>query len=95
MAVERNLSKPFLNRKGGNHFEARVQALFVLMMLTKGFAPGLPCWPILKIKLQGRYEGFKTDDGVAKNIAPLQHKGLLKYNPLSGKMVDKMLKVKW
>lgn len=44
--------------------------------------------------LDGSYQP-KTDDGVAKNIAPLQHKGLLKYNPLSGKMVDKMLKVKW
>ncbi len=37
----------------------------------------------------------ETDGGVAKNIAPLQKKGLLKYDPLSGKMVDKMLKVEW
>jgi len=44
--------------------------------------------------LDGIYQP-KIDDGVAKNIAPLQHKGLLKHNPLSGKMLDKMLKVKW
>jgi len=37
----------------------------------------------------------EIDGGVAKNIAPLQKKGLLKYNPLSEKMVDKMLKVEW
>jgi len=33
--------------------------------------------------------------GVAKNIAPLQKKGLLKYDPLSPKLVAKMLKVEW
>lgn len=37
----------------------------------------------------------EIDGGVAKNIAPLQKKGLLKYNPLSTKLVDKMLKVEW
>lgn len=62
MAVERNLSNPFSTGGGGYHFEARAQALFVAMMLTKGFAPGLPCWPIIEIKLQGRCEGFETDD---------------------------------
>lgn len=37
----------------------------------------------------------EIDGGVAKNIAPLQKKGLLKYDPLSAKMVAKMLKVEW
>jgi len=37
----------------------------------------------------------EIDGGVAKNIAPLQKKGLLKYDPLSPKMVAKMLKVEW
>ena len=30
-------------------------------MLSNGVAPCLP-YPIVKIKLQGRYAGFKTDD---------------------------------
>ncbi|MGV8104383.1 MAG: BREX-1 system adenine-specific DNA-methyltransferase PglX, partial [Mesotoga sp.] len=37
----------------------------------------------------------EIDGGVAKNIAPLQKKGLLKYDPLSAKLVAKMLKVEW
>ena len=31
-------------------------------MLTGGFAPCLPLLPIKKIKLQGRYDGYETDD---------------------------------
>jgi hypothetical protein len=31
-------------------------------MLTGGFAPCLPCWPIREIKLQGKIDGFDTDD---------------------------------
>lgn len=44
------------------HFEACVQASFVVLMLTGGYAPCLPCWPISKIKLQGKIDGFDTDD---------------------------------
>jgi len=42
-------------------------------------------------------EGYDpgVDDGVAKNIAPLQHKGLLKTNVLSEKLKNKMLNVEW
>jgi hypothetical protein len=31
-------------------------------MLTGGYAPCLPCWPIAEIKLQGKIDGFDTDD---------------------------------
>jgi hypothetical protein len=31
-------------------------------MLTGGYAPCLPCWPIVEIKLQGKIDGFETDD---------------------------------
>ena len=31
-------------------------------MLTGGFAPCLPCWPIKQIKLQGKFAGYDTDD---------------------------------
>jgi hypothetical protein len=37
----------------------------------------------------------EVDGGVAKNIAPLQKKGLIKFNVLSKKLMDKMLKVEW
>lgn len=59
---KKELSNPFSTGGGGNHFEAHVQASFVALMLTNGFAPSLPCWPILKIKLQGKMDGFNTDD---------------------------------
>jgi hypothetical protein len=34
-------------------------------MLTGGLAPCLPPWPIKRIKLQGRYAGYNTDDFIA------------------------------
>ena len=37
----------------------------------------------------------EVDGGVAKNIAPLQKRGLLKFDVLSNKLMDKMLKVEW
>lgn len=58
----KQLSNPFSTGGGGSHFEAHVQATFVTLMLTGGFAPCLPCWPIKKIKLQGKFAGYDTDD---------------------------------
>ena len=42
-------------------------------------------------------EGYdpKLDDGVGKNIAPLQKKGLLKCDVLNAKQLDKYLKADW
>jgi hypothetical protein len=62
MAKKKNLSNPFSTGGGGAHFEAHVQASFVALMLTGGYAPCLPCWPIGEIKLQGKIDGFDTDD---------------------------------
>ena len=59
---KKQLSSPFATGGGGVHFEACVQASFLALMLTGGFAPGLPCCPITKIKLQGKHEGYETDD---------------------------------
>lgn len=56
------LSNPFSTGGGGHHFEAHIQASFILLMLTGGYAPAMPCWPISKIKLQGRVDGYYTDD---------------------------------
>lgn len=62
MAKKKGLSNPFSTGGGGVHFEAHVQASFVALMLTGGHAPSLPCWPIAEIKLQGKIDGFDTDD---------------------------------
>lgn len=58
----RQISNPFSTGGGGHNFEVQVQASFVALMLAEGFAPCLPCRPIRKIKLQGRYAGYNTDD---------------------------------
>ena len=58
----KNLSNPASVGGIGHHFEAHVQASFVALMLTGGYAPCLPCWPITEIKLQGKIDGFDTDD---------------------------------
>ena len=58
----KQLSNPFSTGGGGGIFEAHVQASFVALMLTGGFAPCLPCWPITKIKLQGKFASYDTDD---------------------------------
>jgi hypothetical protein len=59
---ETQLCNPYSTGGGGAHFEARVQASFVALMLTGGFCPCLPCSPISKIKLQGKVVGYQTDD---------------------------------
>lgn len=58
----KQLSNPFSTGGGGGHFEAHVQASFVVLMLTGGFAPCMPSWSINKIKLQGKFIGYDTDD---------------------------------
>jgi hypothetical protein len=58
----KQLSNSFSTGSGGGHFEAHVQASFVALMLTGGYAPCLPCWRITEIKLQGKIDGYNTDD---------------------------------
>lgn len=78
-------SNPFSTGGGGSNFETRVQAAFVVQMLTGNFAPCLPPYPIVEIKLQGRYDGYFTDDFIAftsdtqskntaKLLAQIKHK---------------------
>lgn len=62
MGKEKQLSNSFSTGGGGSHFEAHVQASFVVLMLTGGQAPCLPNWPIKEIHLQGKHSGFHTDD---------------------------------
>lgn len=58
----KNLSNPYSTGGGGGRFEAHVQASFLALMLTGGYSPCLPCRPISKIKLQGKFAGYQTDD---------------------------------
>lgn len=63
MAVNgKQLSNPFSTGSGGPRFEANIQAKFVTLMLSGGYAPCLPSWPIVEIKLQGAVSGYGTDD---------------------------------
>lgn len=85
MTTKKQQSNPFSTGAGGATFETRVQAAFVALMLTGQAAPCLPPWPINKIKLQGSYAHFNTDDMIvfiedhksdrkAKLIAQIKHK---------------------
>lgn len=58
----KQLSNPFSTGSGGSRFEANIQATFVTLMLSGGYAPCLPTWPIVEIKLQGAVSGYGTDD---------------------------------
>jgi len=61
---KKQISNPFSTGGGGIIFETHVQASFVTLMLSGGFSPCLPPWPIKKIKLQGKYAGYDTDDAI-------------------------------
>ena len=63
-------SNPFSTGNGGVNFETRVQAAFLVLMLTGKISPCLPAWPIVKLKLQGLHAGFSTDDFIVFVKAP-------------------------
>jgi len=80
----KQLSNPYSSGSGGAFFESRVQAALASLMLSKGVCPCLPSWQIYKVKLQGKYSGFATDDVIvfakdeqsnreAKLIAQIKH----------------------
>jgi hypothetical protein len=58
----KQLANPFSTGGGGTDFENQVQSAFVVLMLTRGTAPCVAPAPITTIKLQGKYEGYDTDD---------------------------------
>jgi hypothetical protein len=77
-------SNPFSTGGGGPNFETRIQAAFTVLMLTGRVSPCLPPWPIVKLRLQGSYAGYKTDDFIvftkdrrgeeeAKLLAQIKH----------------------
>ena len=63
-------SNPFSTGGGGTNFETRIQAAFTVLMLTGRISPCLPPHPITKLKLQGSYAGFNTDDFIVFSKQP-------------------------
>lgn len=57
-----NLANPLSTGGIGHVFEIQVQTSLALLMLSGGTVPCLPIRSIDKIKLQGRVDGFDTDD---------------------------------
>lgn len=56
------MSNPFSTGQGGAFFESSVQTAFVINMIVNGRIPYLPEGRVEWIKLQGRDDGFQTDD---------------------------------
>jgi len=46
----------------GFEFERNVQTAFVILMLAKGYSPGLRSWPIKQVFFQAKRHGANTDD---------------------------------
>lgn len=63
--AKKQQSNPFSTGGGGGSFETRIQAAFIVLMLTGKISPCLPAWPIVKLKLQGHYAGYSIDDFIA------------------------------
>ena len=58
----KQLAKPFSSGGGGHNFESQIQAMFVTLMLSRGYVSYLPRWPITEITLQGRRLKYQMDD---------------------------------
>ncbi|PLR80075.1 hypothetical protein CVD25_22530 [Bacillus canaveralius] len=72
-------SNPISTGGGGVNFENKVQALFLISMLSKSYMPFLPNIEIEKIKLQGKYDGYDTDDFIVfgKNLSTHKEQKIL------------------
>jgi hypothetical protein len=58
------VSNPFSVGGGGQFFEAKVQASFLLPLLIAGRVPCLPSGSIKSVRFQAKQAGFNTDDVV-------------------------------
>jgi hypothetical protein len=68
---KKKLSNPFSTGGGGVLFEANVQAAFVTLMITGGYTPCFPSKPIVEVKLQGKVDGYATDDLIVTTEDPV------------------------
>ncbi len=101
--MSKKLSNPSSTGGVGVHFEGHVQASFVTLMLSGGHAPCLPCWPIVEVKLQGKIDGFDTDDFIVvverennkerrKLLGQIKHSiSITEGNPLFGEVIQAAL----
>lgn len=64
------ISNTFSSGGGGVHYEVHVQAMFLILLMTGGPAPGLPMYPIQSISMQTRSFGYYTDDILITAHAP-------------------------
>jgi hypothetical protein len=64
--VSSEVSNPFSTGGGGQLFEAKVQASFLLHLLIGGHVPYLPGGNVQSVRLQARQAGFCTDDVVVR-----------------------------
>jgi hypothetical protein len=67
---KKKLSNPFSTGGGGVHFENCVQAAFVTLMITGGYTPCFPSKPIVEVNLQGKIDGYATDDLIVTTATP-------------------------
>lgn len=67
---EKKLASPFSTGGGGGFFEAHVQAAFVTLMITGGYTPCFPFRSIIEVKLQGKIDGYATDDLIVTTEDP-------------------------
>lgn len=65
-----HLSNSFSTGGGDPDFERHVQAGFVILMLSGGVVQCIGPWPVKKVKLQGRCDGYNTDDFTAFTEEP-------------------------
>ena len=73
-------SNPFSTGGGGTNYEEWVQTYFVSSMILGWKIPNVKSNKIVKIKLQGRYDGYDTDDCIifgdnnVKMLCQIKHK---------------------
>jgi hypothetical protein len=102
--VERKkLSNSFSTGGGGIFFETRVQAAFVTLMITGGYTPCFPSKPIVEVKLQGKVDGYATDDLIVTTEDPsskatrkmlVQVKHSITFTK-GGKLLGEVLRAAW
>jgi hypothetical protein len=66
----KKLNSPLATGGMGSFFEAHVQASFLILMMTGGYAPCIRPWPITEIKLQGKICDYNTDDLIVSTENP-------------------------
>ena len=70
------VASPFSTGGGGQFFEAKVQASFLLHLLIGGRVPCLPSGTVRSVRFQGKQAGYATDDVVVEILSDLaqQHR---------------------